>query len=175
MVEVFKRLAAVVLLTGLALSSSGQNVTKVVRIRSGGILSFNISSITDYSNGKTYNNWSRLNITFTDTTNTGGDGASIGWRLNVRAGSAAILTDGGGPNLPLSHIRIRPTTTISGATVTNVTLSASDQELVSGPDPGTGTTTGEITLSYDFGTVTPLIGSTPDYYYVELIFTLTEF
>ncbi|HRX31669.1 MAG TPA: hypothetical protein P5349_07235 [Tenuifilaceae bacterium] len=152
----------------------GQNVTKVVRVKSGGIISINFNSINEYSSGKSLNSWSRLNISFADTTDVGGDGTSIGWKLSVRAGSSAIISDGASPNLALSNMEIRPTTTIPGTTVTNIVLSDADQEIVSGPDPGTTTTTGEVVLSYDCGITTPLLGTTPDYYYVELIFTLVE-
>lgn len=152
----------------------GQNVTKIVKVKSGGNISFNFNSINEYKTGKSYNDWTRLSISFADTTDVGGNGISTGWKLSVRAGSSAIISDGASSNLALSNMEIRPTTTIPGATVTNIVLSDADQEIVSGPDPGTVTTTGEVVVSYDIGTTTSLLGTDPDYYYVDLIFTLVE-
>jgi hypothetical protein len=154
--------------------ANAQNITKIVRVVSGGTVSFNFKSLTEYTSGKILSNWSRLSIQYRDTSNTGGDGTSIGWRILVRSGSATIQSDGAAPDLPLSTIQIKPTTSIPGTTVNNITLSAADQIIVEGVDPGALEVTGEIYLTYECGTVTPLIRQQPDYYFVDLIFTLVE-
>lgn len=147
-----------------------QNITKRLRIISGGSVAFNFNSLKEYSSGKVLNNWTRLNIYYRDTSNTGGDGTSIGWRLLVRA-DATIQSDGGSPSIPLDSIKINPSTSISGATTTNIKLSIDNQIIVEGGDTGALPVTGEIVITYE---CCPLLGRKPDYYFVDLIFTLVE-
>lgn len=151
-----------------------QNITKRIWVASGGSVAFNFKSLTEYSSGKILSNWTRLNIHYRDTSNAGGDGTSIGWKVMVRASAATIQSDGAAPDLPLSSIQIKPTSTIPGVTITNITLTAADQNIVEGGDPGALPVTGEIVITYECGTVSPLLGRQPDYYYVDLIFTLVE-
>lgn len=153
---------------------SAQNITKRIWVSSGGSVSFTFKSLTEYTSGKVLNNWTRLNVNYRDTSNTGGDGITIGWRILVRAADATIQSDGAAPDLPLSAIQIKPTTLIAGATVYNRTLTSADQIIVEGADAGSLPVTGEIVISYECGTVTPLLGKQPDYYFVDLIFTLVE-
>lgn len=152
----------------------GQNITKRVRVVSGGSISFAFNSINDYTNGKIYNNWSRLNIFFIDTTNVGGDGISTGWELLVRANQSIIDSDNGVLNLPLSTIEITPSTVIPGATPTSITLTDSDQTIISGVDPGATFVEGEIVISFDCGTIIPLLGKKPEFYSADLVFTIKE-
>lgn len=153
-----------------------QNITKRVWVTSGGSVAFSFKSLTEYSSGKVLNNWTRLNIHYRDTSNAGGDGTSIGWRLLVRAGSATIQSDGAAPDIPLTAIQVKPNTTIPGTTTTDITLSSANQIIVEGGDPGALPVTGEIVITYECGTppATPLLGRQPDYYFVDLIFTLVE-
>lgn len=151
-----------------------QNITKRIWVKSGGSVAFNFKSLTEYSSGKTLSNWTRLNIHYRDTSDTGDDGTSIGWKVMVRAGDATIQSDGAAPDLPLSSILIKPTSTIPGVTITNITLTAADQIIVEGNDPGAAPVTGEVVITYECGTVSPLLGRQPDYYFVDLIFTLVE-
>ncbi len=171
-------LICIILLTNAFLDSTNniyaQNITKRVRVVSGGSVSFIFKSLVEYSSGKTLSYWSRLNIQFQDTTDAGGDGTSTGWKLMVRANSSAIQSDGAAADIPLSFIHIRPTTLIPGTTVTNIVLTDANQTIVQGGDPGALTVTGEIVITYDCGTTTPLLGREPDYYFVDLIFTLAE-
>ena len=165
---------AVVLLS--TCPSIAQNVTKNIRVVSGGSVSFTFNSLKDYKDGKTLNGWTRLNVQFADTTDGGGDGASTGWRVMVRAGAATIQSDGASPDLALNYIRITPsTTTLPGPpTLTPITLSDGDQTIAEGGDTGVTTITGGITLDIDCGVTSPLLGKSPDYYFVDLIFTLVE-
>jgi len=151
-----------------------QNITKRIWVTSGGSVAFNFKSLTEYSSGKTLSNWTRLNIHYRDTSDVGGDGTSIGWKVMVRASAATIQSDGAAPNLPLSSIQIKPTSTIPGVNITDITLTAADQNIVEGNDPGALPVTGEIVITYECGTATPLLGKQPDYYFVDLIFTLVE-
>lgn len=155
-------------------NASAQNITKKIRVVSGGLVAFNFNSITEYSIGKSLNGWTRLFVQFADTTNSGNDGASTGWVVKVKADFASIQSDGAGPDLALSSIEIKPTTIIAGSTSFNITLTDSFQTIVSGPDPGVSTTTGEIIVNFDCGKSTPLLGKMPDYYFVDLIFIIEE-
>ncbi len=165
---------AVVLLS--TCPSIAQNVTKDIRVVSGGSVSFVFSSLKEYSNGKALNGWTRLKVQFADTTDGGGDGASTGYRVMVRAGAATIQADGASPDLALSYIRINPSaTTLPGPPIlTQITLTDGDQTIVEGGDPGVATISGDITLDIDCGVTSPLLGKSPDYYFVDLIFTLVE-
>ena len=166
---------AVVLLS--TCPSIAQNVTKDIRVVSGGSVSFVFSSLKEYSNGKALNGWTRLKVQFADTTDGGGDGASTGYRVMVRAGAATIQADGASPDLALSYIRINPSaTTLPGPPILthNITLTDVDQTIVQGGDPGVATISGDITLDIDCGVTSPLLGKSPDYYFVDLIFTLVE-
>lgn len=165
---------AVVLLS--TCPSIAQNITKDIRVVSGGSVSFVFSSLKEYSNGKALNGWTRLKVQFADTTDGGGDGASTGYRVMVRAGAATIQADGASPDLALSYIRINPSaTTLPGPPIlTQITLTDGDQTIVEGGDPGVATISGDITLDIDCGVTSPLLGKSPDYYFVDLIFTLVE-
>ena len=165
---------AVVLLS--TYPSIAQNVTKYIRVVSGGSVSFVFSSLKNYKDGKALNGWTRLKVQFADTTDGGGDGASTGYRVMVRAGAATIQADGASPDLALSYIRINPSaTTLPGPpTLTQITLNDVDQTIVQGGDPGVATISGDITLNIDCGVTSPLLGKSPDYYFVDLIFTLVE-
>ncbi len=165
---------AVVLLS--TCPSIAQNVTKNIRVVSGGSVSFVFSSLKNYKDGKALNGWTRLKVQFADTTDGGGDGASTGYRVMVRAGAATIQADGASPDLALNYIRITPSaTTLPGPpTLTPITLTDADQTIVEGGDPGVATISGDITLDIDCGVTSPLLGKSPDFYFVDLIFTLVE-
>lgn len=152
----------------------GQNITKDLKVISGGQVTFSYNSIKEYTNGKSLNGWTRCLISYTDTTDAGLDGTSTGWVLLVKAFSPTIQSDGGGSDLDLAHLIIRATTTIAGATPATVTLTASNQAIVTGADPGAATVTGEIYVNFDCGTTLTLLGKSPDYYFVDLIFTLQK-
>ncbi len=157
--------------------SSAQNVTKNIRVVSGGYVSFSFNSLKNYKDGKTLDGWTRFSVQFADTTDGGGDGASTGYRVMVRAGAGTIQADGGSPDLALSYIRINPSaTTLPGSpTLTPITLlTDADQTIVEGGDPGVATISGEVTLDFDCGVSSPLLGKNPDHYLVDLIFTLVE-
>ncbi len=158
-------------------TSQRQNVTKNIRVVSGGYVSFSFNSLKNYKDGKTLDGWTRFSVQFADTTDGGGDGASTGYRVMVRAGAGTIQADGGSPDLALSYIRINPSaTTLPGSpTLTPITLlTDADQTIVEGGDPGVATISGEVTLDFDCGVSSPLLGKNPDHYLVDLIFTLVE-
>ncbi len=77
--------------------SSAQNVTKNIRVVSGGYVSFSFNSLKNYKDGKTLDGWTRFSVQFAGTTDGGGDGASTGYRVMVRAGAGTIQADGGVP------------------------------------------------------------------------------
>ena len=96
------------------------------------------------------------------------------WELTVRANSAVIIGDNGN-NLPLNTIELEISGNDPGATYfTPVLLTQIDQPLIingSQHAPGTYTT---LTITYNIGTNTPLLGEEPDNYYVDIIFTLQK-
>ena len=94
------------------------------------------------------------------------------WELLVKANTADIVGDNGN-NLALSNIEIEIVGNDGAATYnTPISLLNTDQNLVSNGTqhaPGTYTT---LTITYNIGTNIPLLGETPDNYFVDLIFTL---
>lgn len=117
-------------------------------------------------------------MSFTDTVHsppgTPVDGTSTGWEILVKSNSATIQSDGVSPDLALSYIEIRPTTVIPGTSVNNIILTDVNQTIVTGSDPGTNTTSGEIIINFDCGTTNPLLGKFADYYFLDLVFTIKE-
>jgi hypothetical protein len=96
------------------------------------------------------------------------------WELLVRANSAFIEGDGGN-TLPLSTIELEVTTDDPIAIYNSpLVLSDVDQTLISNGLsmlPGNFRT---LTLTYNIGTNTSLLGESTDNYYVDIIFTLQK-
>lgn len=96
------------------------------------------------------------------------------WELLVRANSAMIEGDGGN-NLPLSTIELVVNTDDPTAIHNSpLILSNVDQALISNGTMMFPAGFRTITLTYNFGTNTPLLGEPIDNYYVDLIFTLQK-
>lgn len=151
---------------------SGQNISLRLRVVSGGNVSYIFNSLTKYQAGITYEDWTRLQINFNDTTNAGTPGPSAGWELKVRAIQNSIMSDGGNPNLETESIEIRPKVAAGGNSthviITNINLTNGFQTIVEGD--GNQNIQEEVFISYDCG-VNPLykmLNNPPDLYYVDL-------
>ncbi len=154
-----------------------QNTTSRLTVESGGSLNFYFNSLEKYKNGISYNDWTRLRIYYNDTTNTGGVGVFPNWKLDVKAASATIDGDAGN-TLNLNTIEIEASQLIGvTGTLTGIhALTNADVSLITGgaiTAPGTAT----VFISYYCGqsrTVlnNNLLGKNPDYYVVDIIFTL---
>lgn len=146
------------------------SVVKRVKIISGGSVPFIFSTISKYESGISYNNWSRINVFFDTTCVSSNDHSITGWKLYVRANDAVVSSDAGFM-LPLKVLKIVPWTDIAGATMTTVILSAVDVPIVECANPDGS---GDVLLRFDCGKDSTLLGKKPDYYYIDLVFTLKE-
>lgn len=152
---------------------NGQNISLNLRVVSGGNISYIFNSLTKYQTGITYEDWTRLQIFFNDTTNAGDPSPSTtGWELKVRAIQNGIMSDGGNLNLDTELIKIRPRITAGGnstnVNLTNINLTNGFQTIVEGD--GNQIILEEVFISYDCG-VDPspkILNNPPDFYYVDL-------
>lgn len=170
----------VILLLSLLSNLNAQNITKQLRIMRGGNIPFVFSTLNDYNNGKSLGDtvsvttgWTRLQISFTDTTDTGGDGLSNGWELLVNA-TTPFISDVGNNELTLDSLKVFSKSGIftnSIVTTYNHTLSLGQKIIASGTDPFDKTAKGEIELSFYLFMKR---GKKPDYYNTELSFILKE-
>lgn len=154
-------------------NSYSQNTTSRLRILSGGSMYFNFNSLQKYENGLTYSNWTRAEVYFIDTTNLGVQ-TLLEWRLDVKAMTPLINGDAG-YSLPLNTIEIES----NGLNATyNGPFAISDADDVHLVEDGLQTAPGYtiVNITYHCGkslTVgNNLLGSDPDYYFVDLLFTL---
>ncbi len=149
-----------------------QNTTSRLTIESGGSLNFYFNSLQKYQNGIKYTGWTRLRIYYNDTTVTGGIGIDSTWRLDVKALNSEFNGDAGN-TLDLNTLELEATgvTGVQGIKA----LSNSDVSLIT---KGVMTAPGTVTvfITYYCGqskTVSNnLLGEKPDYYYVDIVFTL---
>lgn len=156
---------------------SGQNISLRLRVVSGGNVSYIFNSLKKYEAGITYEDWTRLQIFFNDTTDVGGPGPSTGWELRVKATTSGIMSDGGNPNLITKSIGIRPKISPGGNSasveLTDINLTDGFQTIVEGV--GKQNIKEEVFISYDCG-VNPLykiLNNPPDFYYVDLEFKIS--
>jgi len=156
---------------------SGQNISLRLRVVSGGNVSYIFNSLKKYEAGITYEDWTRLQIFFNDTTDVGDPGPSTGWELKIKATTSGIMSDGGNPNLDTELIEIRPKITAGGnstnVNLTNINLTNGFQTIVEGD--GNQIILEEVFISYDCG-VNPfykILNNPPDFYYVDLEFKIS--
>ena len=148
--------------------SFGQNITARITINYGGSLYFHFNALTKYQNGIAYTDYSEFIINYTDTTDAGLPAYSD-WQFTVKPLSA-ITGDATGNTLAYSEIHIR--TKLDGAIVSDVPLSVGETVIASGT-LGSEQEQHIITISYSCGETAPgLMGETPDYYFVDLEYTL---
>jgi hypothetical protein len=164
--------AALLILFFSTFLSFGQNISRNIRIVSGGNLIFSINQLKDYS-GITYTEWTRLTYYYNDTTNFGLPGTSTGWIITVRAQDPGFISENGFPDLPPQTLVLRTENSI-GPTTTTISLTNADQTIASGSSI-TGVS-GQLKISYDFGKdpLFPLLYKQPDFYSVNLIMTISS-
>lgn len=152
------------------LTLKSQNTTsRLTLVGEGETHFFNFNSFEKYRNGMSLS--TIATVYFLDTTNVGVQTALL-WELDVKATTGNIVGDYGN-NLPLNTIEIEVTgddvlATYNGplalTNIDNVHLVQNGTQT-----PGAFTT---LTLTYHVGTTTPLLGKEPDYYFVDIMYTL---
>lgn len=157
-----KLLIAIFIFYGLTMFSQAR-----LSINSGGSVYFHFNSYQKYVNGVTYNDFTKMTIYYKDTTvaNT-----YPTWKLDVKALTPQINGDIAANTLALDVIELEA----SGAGTPQgiKALSSSDVSLlINAPttDPGTAT----VFITYYCGVTNSLLGKEPDYYVVDLLFTLS--
>lgn len=159
--------------------ATAQILTKQLHVLRGGNLPFVFSSLNDYTNGKTLgdtlggNNWTRLSLSFTDTTAAGEDGASNGFQFIINV-SSNIIADGSSPDLPIDSLRVFSKVISSEnsiLTAYNKTLLLGDNLIIDATDTDILTGHAIIELSFRLNVG---MGRSPDYYYTDLVFILRE-
>ena len=141
---------------------------------SGGIVQLIASSLSHYNGGVTLTNWSKVKIDYVS----GITGRA--WQLRIRASDPDILSDDGNPDLPLSSLKLTPVNVVFNPLETSCVVNGAysltniGQVFVS----GTGVLDSfEITfgITYELGTVTPLLNTKSGYYYTNLEYILEYF
>lgn len=153
----------------LALPTICRSQTGTIKV-SGGVVQLIASSISHYNNGVYLTNWSKVKINYTFV-------GVLNWQLRIKASDPNILSDDGNPDLPLNSIKLTPINIVNTSTTYTVnpayTLTNAGQVFIS----GTGTNDFELTfgITYELGTVTPLLNTKNGYYYTNLEFILEYF
>jgi len=141
--------------------------TSRLTIESGGSLNFYFNSLQKYQNGIEYTDWTKLRIYYNDT------GTNPTWKLDVKALNPTFNGDAGNTlNLNTLELEAKGVQGVTGIQA----LSNSDVSLITGEaitHPGTVT----VFITYycgqnKTGSNNNLLGKEPDYYYVDIVFTL---
>lgn len=149
----------------ISIDGVGQTTSRLTISSEGETLFFNFNSFNKYEDGISIT--TIASVYFVDPIV-----ADLRWRLDVKANSASILGDNGNV-LPLNTIEIvasgvqNPT-----ADYNTISLSPADLILIDNGSESTDADGDIIYLQYNVGTNTPLLGQTPDYYFVDIIYTL---
>jgi hypothetical protein len=160
----------------------GQKTSSRIIVESGGNVPLIVNSLKKYDEGVVLENWTKLYISFSDsiegTPNIVNPAST--WQLGVRANEATMYGDYFGfdaRTLNLDYLRVEVTgiESVGGSPLytgspTEIVLSDADQTLITGGPQGNY----RITLSYKLGKDAKLLGHPPDYYLVDLIFTLSK-
>ncbi|MHC1704083.1 MAG: hypothetical protein AB9846_09275 [Tenuifilaceae bacterium] len=165
-----------------SLNSYGQDGCVRLRVLSGGSIPIIINSLPKYQNGLVLNNWTQLTVHITQNCNFGTvmtpDIKTCNrWDLWVKTSTAAINSDGTN-NLDINTIKLVATTDIPLATPNVLDLGTVEQKLIDGFNP-VADVNGNVWITIYVGQgltatppTTPVLGKTPDYYFVDLIFDL---
>jgi len=177
------RYAFITIIVFFSIIVFGQNVTSRLRIEAGGNVYFHFNSLEKYNNGIVYSDWTKLKVYFLDTLNNGTQNNSTKWQLSVNATRDGIYGDSGvNPALDLSTIEFTSVGTDAGATYNNPTVLSDLKTILvrdgsQTVDISAGTSGfADVLVSYHCGTTAgnKLLGKPPDYYYVDIVFTLEE-
>jgi hypothetical protein len=157
---------------------SAQNTHSRILVENGGNVQFNINSLTKYTEGQELNYWTRLAISFTDTTDLG-VATTATWKLQIKA-NTSIMTGDYGNDLDLDFLVVN----VDDAGGSNelgsfiipgeTTLTSDFQTLIEGAPQG-DFSDNIIFISYKLGTgADALLGNPSDYYFVDIIFELSK-
>ncbi len=154
------------ILTIICSSLVGQNDTCNIKILRGSSVSFHFNSYNRIQNGITYNDFTHLQLNFNDTRPT-----SQGWELTVRALQTSIEGSMTTFTLPLESIMIMVKK--GGEERGPFFLGTTPLSIFDGSDATLNNE--KVEISYLCGTVTnpnKMINKVPDYYVVDIEFTL---
>ncbi|MFW5757537.1 MAG: hypothetical protein ACOCYO_02540 [Bacteroidota bacterium] len=153
--------------------SEAQNPYSHILVESGGYVQMNFNSLEKYKEGISFENWTRIAITFTDDTD---DEAE--WKLEFKANSTRLNGDYGN-TLPLETIEVQ-VYDAGGENDLGAFVEPNAQNLennyitlVSGAPQG-DFSDNKLYISYRIGLDSPLLGEIPDYYFVDVEFKLSK-
>jgi hypothetical protein len=156
----------------MCLHSFGQrNVTSKLTIKQNDDVQIIFNGISDFENGVILDDWTILNIQFTDTLDNGApSGGTNGWEMYVRADDVNIWSLSGMSFLPLETIEME--VYYDGSTQGTYALSNTDQLIANGT--GKIGVDKDITLTYNVGTkpANKVESFTESHFIIQLIFTL---
>ncbi|MBI2968846.1 MAG: hypothetical protein HYY40_13685 [Bacteroidetes bacterium] len=170
------------MVTGAILCQS-QDLGRVrLQVLAGGNVPFAFNTIDKYENGISYPNYTIFGLTVEDT---GAVTMPRDWEIEFRATNASGFIDGdAGNTLLFSTLRLTGSINAGFAgwgvlTYGPLDLTGADQIIAEDADmddvPSEEPTspTDQIAITYDCGTVVPLLGSPADFYGVDILFTFT--
>ncbi len=148
--------------------------TLLVRVESGGSVSFRINSMNKYNEGVEYNDWSRIAVYFIDE-----DDEFRTWNLQYKATTLNIIGDSGiDLYLDLDYLTIEAKdggggNDLSGYVQPEKELDSEFQTLIENAPQG-NFSDNKIIITYRFGKGgNILLGEPPGYYVVDIVFEVT--
>jgi len=152
-----------------SLNSKAQNPTYQLTVESGGYTDFKIYSLSQYEDGMSYTNWTRLKIVYKDTTS--GIQADR-WYLSFKANTTAFEGDIPSRSLPLDYVSLEVESLVPEDPAATATLYSGPHDLTDGfvslvENGDEGIFRMNITYQLD-----PTLGYSPDYYSSQLIFKM---
>jgi hypothetical protein len=151
--------------------------TRIIRIQSGGTVSFNINSFKKYEDGMVLNNWTLVAINFIDAA-----APLATWKLEFVALKGTIEGDYlGASDLDLDLITLEVQNEgvndlsglIQGSGV--YPLSATPTAIILGGGPQGGFEDNKLLISYNLGTgAKKLLNNPANYYYIDIEFILSR-
>lgn len=174
-----KRILFILILLFLGLQIFSQ-ITKRLAVQSGGNIQFIFDTFYEYNNGVTYTDWTNLKVYYIDTTSGSQDFLNDKWKLSVKATDPNLYGSLANSLLVNETIELNVWGDDATATypylATKWQLDDSDRDVVTDgrqTDLAAPVLT-NIYITYHCGKVTghSLLGKPPDYYNVEIVFTL---
>ena len=154
----------------------GQGTTTVrVRVVRGARLDFIFNSLSRYTDGMTYTDFTKIDIYYNDTVGVGVPNSNCtGWELTVKALQPQFEGDMSAQILDLATIVF--SVKRDGIDAGTFTLSNAEQVIASDVFPNIVNVNEEILITYNCGTLpgNNLMNKMPDYYNVDLVFNLTK-
>ncbi len=157
---------------------TAQNTHSQIIVETGGNVQFNINSLRKYNDGQELNFWTRLAISFIDTTDLG-VATTATWKLQIKANTSVMAGDYGN-DLDLDFLVINVDNAggnndLGGFIIPGETTLTSDFQTLIEAAPQGDFTDNIIFISYKLGTgADALLGNPSDYYFVDIIFELSK-